>query len=192
MKINLGAGKKHLSFFKSIDFYSDDEQKLLSEKNLDFYSGDANEYLKNLDNDSIDEVYSRHFIEHLSSQKLEDLLIEIERVLKKDGKLTIIVPHWGNPFYYSDPTHKKFFGLYSIDYLTASSYFRRKVPTYSKISNLKTVKVRFNFITSKWLKVISIIANFLVNFSRLSLEIYESNLANIFPPYEIKYELIKN
>ena len=41
---------------------------------------------------------------------------EITRVLKKNGKANIFVPHFSNPYYYSDYTHKRFLGLYTFYY----------------------------------------------------------------------------
>jgi predicted SAM-dependent methyltransferase len=40
-----------------------------------------------------EEVFSRFFLEHLSRKDAKLVLSEIFRVLKKDGKLTIIVPN---------------------------------------------------------------------------------------------------
>lgn len=101
------------------------------------------------------------------------------------------MPHFRNPYYFSDPTHKTFFGLYTFDYLTKDRFFRRKVPNYAQITNLKTENVSLNFISTKWFKIITILSNVLVNLNKSNLEFYESNLANIFPPYEIKFILRK-
>lgn len=43
-------------------------------------------------NNSIAEIYSSHFLEHLSNKKALFLISEIKRVLKKNGKLTLVVP----------------------------------------------------------------------------------------------------
>src|SRR5687768_224522 len=56
---------------------------------------------------TVDEITSSHFLEHIVNFEL--LMKEIHRVLKKDGLHKVTVPHFSNPFYYSDFTHKRFF-----------------------------------------------------------------------------------
>ena len=63
-----------------------------------------------LEDNSVDEIYSFHFFEHVNN--LEFLMGEIYRVLKKGGKNIGSVPHFANPYFYSDYTHKAYFGLY--------------------------------------------------------------------------------
>ena len=46
------------------------------------------------DDDSVDEVYSRHVIEHFSLKEFLDVLVEWNRVLKDGGQLYIICPNW--------------------------------------------------------------------------------------------------
>ena len=83
MKINLGAGIKHIKGFKSIDFYSDQE-KIILKNNIDFFSGDVFDYLKEVKT-IVEEIYSRHFFEHLTYSEIKDLLVKLERILIKDG-----------------------------------------------------------------------------------------------------------
>ena len=71
--------------------------------------GDVLEVLKLIPNTTIDEVYSSHFIEHISD--IQTLMDELARILKKNGVVDFIAPHFSNPYYFSDPTHKTFIGL---------------------------------------------------------------------------------
>ena len=62
------------------------------------YSSDNNEGsslvgARTLRDNSVDEIYASHFFEHLYPHAVVNLLIQVERVLKKGGKLWIIVPH---------------------------------------------------------------------------------------------------
>lgn len=52
-------------------------------------------------------IFSKSFLEHL--HRPENYMSEIYRVLKKDGKLIILVPNWITCFYlyYTDYTHKQ-------------------------------------------------------------------------------------
>jgi hypothetical protein len=54
---------------------------------------------------SVDEAYSSHFVEHLTSAERCHFFNELWRVLKPDAKATIITPHWSNARAYGDPTH---------------------------------------------------------------------------------------
>jgi hypothetical protein len=41
---------------------------------------------------------------------------QIAKDLEQGELIEIIVPHFSNPHYYSDPTHVRFFGLYTMSY----------------------------------------------------------------------------
>ena len=80
-----------------------------------------------LPDDSVDQIHSRSLLEHI--ENFENLVGEIVRILKKDGTAHIFVPHFSNPYYYSDYTHKRFFGLYSFYYFADhKDQPKRKVP----------------------------------------------------------------
>lgn len=55
---------------------------------------------------SVEEVHSSHFIEHLTGEERIHFYNELYRVLKKDGKATLIAPHWGSGRAYGDLTHQ--------------------------------------------------------------------------------------
>ncbi len=93
---------------------------------------------------SVDEIHSTHFLEHVSN--IEDVLCEMARVLKPTGKVHAYVPHFSNPHYYSDYTHKTFFGLYTLDYFSdGESAFSRRVCCYSSRVRVKVVSRRLIF-----------------------------------------------
>lgn len=56
--------------------------------------------------DSVDEVHSSHFVEHLTNAERIGFWNELGRVLKKGGVARIITPHWSNACAYGDPTHQ--------------------------------------------------------------------------------------
>jgi SAM-dependent methyltransferase len=56
--------------------------------------------------DSVDEVHCSHFLEHLTQDERVHFLNEAHRVMRKDAKMTLIVPHWCSNRAYGDPTHK--------------------------------------------------------------------------------------
>lgn len=73
---------------------------------------DAFDYLKNLEDDTIDLLTSFHMVEHLEMIEIIELLSECRRVLKSGGMLIIETPNPLNiltsTYYFNmDPTHKK-------------------------------------------------------------------------------------
>ena len=60
------------------------------------------------------EIYSRHPLEHV--RNFLPLMAELHRVTRPGGRIEIIVPHFSNPYGYSDPTHVRHFGLYTFFY----------------------------------------------------------------------------
>ena len=66
--------------------------------------------------DSVDELHSSHFIEHLTGDEQIHFMNEAYRVLRVGCKLTLITPWWNSVRFHQDPTHKKAFtdtsGLY--------------------------------------------------------------------------------
>lgn len=135
---------------------------------------------------SVDEIHCRSVLEHI--ENFEELLSEILRVLKKDGRAHIFVPHFSNPFFYSDYTHVKFFGLYSLYYFVDTrDQLKRKVPNYYTNMRIKIIsqklKFRSNFRLLKPLK--KLFGWFINRHSRLQ-EFYEENLCYVCPCHGIE------
>lgn len=70
----------------------------------------------------VDEAHASHFLEHLTNNdgrwERVHFFNELHRVLKKDGRCTLVIPHWASERYYGDPTHKEPFsemGFYYLD-----------------------------------------------------------------------------
>jgi predicted SAM-dependent methyltransferase len=55
---------------------------------------------------SVEEVYSSHFVEHLTGTQRISFFNELYRILKIGGKALVIVPYWSNSCAYGDPTHQ--------------------------------------------------------------------------------------
>jgi len=152
--------------------------------------GDVYEVLSALQDASVDMVQAYHFIEHLPD--LPRFLRELERVVKPGGSLDFVAPHFSNPYFYSDPTHHSFFGLYTFCYFTAESPFARQVPTYNNELQFGIEAVDLVFKSSPpfyfrhgFKKLIGVVFNS-CNYMR---EFYEENLCNLFPCFEVRYRL---
>ncbi|MHC4463842.1 MAG: class I SAM-dependent methyltransferase [Planctomycetota bacterium] len=142
---------------------------------------DIEDGLPFLPGNSVDEIHCRSVLEHI--QNFENLVREIVRVLKKDGKAHIFVPHFSNPYYYSDYTHERPFGLYSFYYFVeAERQLSRKVPTFYTDVRIEIVSQRLVFRSPFWLsRRIKKAIGYLFNCHRCLMEFYEQHLCYIFP-----------
>lgn len=154
--------------------------------------GDIFDVLKELEDGSVDHIYSSHFFEHI--EDVGKLVRESARVLKKRGTLKVIVPHFSNPYFFSDYTHKTFFGLYSFSYFAKESLFQRKTPMYNDLSDtlfLKDVRLVFKSTRPFYFRyAIKRFFGIIFNSSRYMQELYEENLSNLIGCYEIHFTLI--
>lgn len=162
---------------------------ILDFENVDIV-GDIYEVIKAFPDNSIDEIHSFHFFEHITD--VPGLLTELSRVLKQSGFIEIVVPHFSNAYYYSDYTHKSFFGLYSFSYMVKDNLLKRKVPNYQLYTGLqlKSVFLRFKsplLLTGK----IRMIWQLFFNSSTLLKEWYEDSWSRNFPCYELQFILTK-
>ena len=136
---------------------------------------------------SVDEIHCRSVLEHIHN--FDHLLREMMRVLKKDGKAYIFVPHFSNPYYYSDPTHVRHFGLYTLYYFVDYPLqLRRKVPNFYSDLRLQIISQRLIF-RSKFglLGFLKKAFGWLVNCSTLFQEYYEENLVYTIPAHGIEF-----
>lgn len=140
-----------------------------------------------LPDNSVDEIRSRHFLEHV--EHFEPLLRDIHRVLKPGGRHVCIVPHFSNPYYYSDPTHKRFFGLYTFDYFSRPEHqLRRKVPPFYFDFFFRVIERRLEF-RSAWRLhgAVGKRMEAMVNRSPAAQEFYERHLCWRFPCQQLRF-----
>jgi hypothetical protein len=152
--------------------------------------GDVYEVLQRFPDSSVDEVYANHFIEHVPDIKL--LLQELSRVMKAGGLIELVAPHFSNPYFYSDPTHRSYFGLYTFCYLAKGSPFSRQVPTYGQQLFFKIQSVDLRFKSSRPFFVrhaLKLLIGQIFNSCTYMKELYEENFCFFFPCYEVRYRL---
>jgi len=63
-------------------------------------------------NDQFDEIICRHVIEHLPD--VMAFVTELHRITKPGGRIRIVTPHYTNPDWATDPTHRNHFNSYSF------------------------------------------------------------------------------
>jgi SAM-dependent methyltransferase len=102
LKLDLGCGKNKTA--------SVDEHPFIGVDALAFDGVDVVHDLRITpwpwEDESVDEVYCSHMIEHLTGDERVVFFNELHRVLKTGGKALIIAPDWSNARAYGDPTHK--------------------------------------------------------------------------------------
>ena len=151
--------------------------------------GDIFEVLATVPDGTVDAVHSYHFLEHVAP--LDGIVRELARVLKPGGLLHTVVPHFSNPYFYSDYTHRHF-GMYSFSYLADDGIFRRSVPRYQLDTGLILEDVRLNFKAARPFYVryaLRRALGVLVNSSRLTQEWYEAGWTGVFPCYELDFKV---
>jgi ubiquinone/menaquinone biosynthesis C-methylase UbiE len=154
--------------------------------------GDAYQVLKKIPDEKVTAVYSYHFFEHLTDFQL--MIDELARIMKPNGSLLIVTPHFSNPHFYSDPTHRLFFGLYTFSYLCKEDLFKRRVPQYKNTLKFELSAVKLVFKSSRpfyfrWLFKKTL--QFFFSFNYYMMEFYEENFCYLFPCYEVEYKLVK-
>ena len=143
-----------------------------------------------LPDNSVDVIYSFHLLEHLPD--LGFFMAEIFRVLKPGGKKIGTVPHFSNPYYYSDYTHKVPFGLYSFCYFARETPYRRKVLHYQKEINIKINSQKIIFYSPfKFINLFRKFYGIIFNATVFMQEFYEGSMSDIFPAHELSFELEK-
>jgi SAM-dependent methyltransferase len=152
--------------------------------------GDIYEIAKAFPTASVDEIHSFHFFEHIPD--VPGLLKELCRILKPNGLIEIVVPHFSNAYFYSDFTHKTFFGLYSFSYMATDNIFQRKVPNYNVDTGLQVKSVHLRFKSALLInRPIRKVYQWIFNSSNLMKEWYEDSWSRAFPCYEMQFILTK-
>jgi len=175
--VELGCGKKKKPGRITVD--------KVDLPNVDIVA-DMEDGLSFLPDNSVDEIHCRSVLEHI--QNFENFMREIVRVLKKDGRAYVFVPHFSNPYYYSDYTHKRFFGLYTFYYFVDSEYqLKRKVPDFYTDIRINIISQRLVFRSPFWFsRQLKKAVGLLVNCHRTLMEFYEQHLCYIFPCHGIE------
>lgn len=179
LKLDLGGGPNKKENYYGVDHLALDGVDILADLNKSF---------ELLPDNCVESIYSNHVLEHI--QNLEGLLREICRITMPGGEIEITVPHFSNPYGYSDPTHIRFFGLYSMYYFVDGSEQPavRKVPAfYSDIRfHIKQIKIEF-FRLNRLDRLIEPWLSRFVNKSFNSQNFFEKSLSGIISARQIRY-----
>ncbi len=150
--------------------------------------GDVYEVLARVPDASVSTVYSAHFLEHV--RDLDGLFEAFGRVVVDGGTVEAIVPHFSNPYFYSDPTHTRTFGLYSFAYLAECALFHRGVPRYGRDWGFVVERVELAFLSPFPVRgALRGLFGRVVNAHRWCQEFYEENLTGLVGCYEVRATL---
>ena len=104
MKLHIGCGNKNLLGYKHFDARKVDAH-------IDFV-GDCSD-LSMFEDNSLEEIYACHLLEHIERYRVDAVLKEWYRVIKRGGVLRLAVPNFEAIVSYYNETHDlaKVFGL---------------------------------------------------------------------------------
>src|SRR5262245_42964376 len=109
IKLDLGCGPHPREGFEGVDVL-DYEQRhvlnLVATEPLGNGSLHAAFALWPWESGSVEEVYSSHFVEHITGEERIHFFNELYRVLADKATATIVTPNWSHSCAYGDPTHK--------------------------------------------------------------------------------------
>ncbi|HEX6186594.1 MAG TPA: class I SAM-dependent methyltransferase [Pyrinomonadaceae bacterium] len=132
-----------------------------------------------------DEIVCRHVIEHVPD--VMALVTELHRIAKPGARLTIVTPHYTNPDWPSDPTHRNHFNSYSFNCFMDD---RQLFPFYTEV-RLKAIGTYVS-LANLW-RAIGL--EFLVNLDqrwpsfRFTRKFWEFYLSQVCRGKELRFEL---
>lgn len=181
VRIDLGSGGKSRPGFYCIDHVPLAGVHVVA---------DLNKPLDLIPDHSIDHVYTRHALEHID--EFLPLMKKIHRFCKPGALIEIIVPHFSNVYGFSDPTHVRFFGLYSMSYFVSpeKQHRVRKVPAFYTSTRFTIEQVRIEFYRHGWIdRLLAGAFTRWVNMSPQTQDFYERRLAHWFHAWQISFRM---
>jgi hypothetical protein len=178
LRLNLGSGQRPRPGFYSLDCLPLDGVDIVA---------DLNEPLHLLPDNSVEEIYSHHTFEHVA--QLLPLMREIHRIARPQARIEVVVPHFSNPHGFSDPTHVRFFGLYSFFYFCAEAdQPARKVPSFYIPQRFRVESVSFSLFKRSLLeRLVQAVLQKAINRSYAWLDWYERRWCRWFPVSSVRY-----
>ena len=109
--LNMGGGEAQLPGWRVVDLHSTDP----------FLRVDLFKLPWPFESESVDRIAMFHFLEHVPD--LEATIVEVYRVLKKDGLFWVRVPHGRHPAAY-DIAHRQVFTCTTFHTMAGHAYYR--------------------------------------------------------------------
>jgi SAM-dependent methyltransferase len=106
-RLNLGSGRTYDPEWTNLDVTPDTNPDVVHDLDIHPWPFESNRFA---------EVQAIDVIEHLRDPL--SALEELHRVCRPGARVKVVVPHFSSANAYTDPTHKTFFGFYSLDVVT--------------------------------------------------------------------------
>lgn len=97
LKLDLGCGKNKKAGFLGVDSIAFEGVDMVLDLRIVPWPWD---------NDTVDEVHTSHFVEHLTGAERVPFFNELHRVMKPGATVQVITPDWTHACAYGDPTHQ--------------------------------------------------------------------------------------
>ena len=117
------------------------------------------------------------------------------RVVVPGGQIEIRVPHFSDPWFYSDPTHLDPFGLYTFCYYFAYRKFKRRDPSYALIegASIQSNQLRFGSTRPFYFRLaLKKAVQLFVNLNSFTLKLYEELFTSMLTCSEVRVLIVKN
>ena len=143
MKLNLGCGEKKRAGYINVDICGCPDVKC-----------DLSKFPWPFADESADEVFSEHWLEHVVDY--ERTILEIHRILKPNGTIHAVVPYFKSPYF-----------PWCLHIITCLRLGKAYPYLFNGRQLFSDVNIRLGFYWPKWLKAIF---SFLSHFSPLKWE----------------------
>jgi SAM-dependent methyltransferase len=136
------------------------------------------------DDDEFDEVFSHHVIEHVPD--VMAFVSELHRITRHGGRIRLITPHYSNPDWPTDPTHRNHFNSYSFNCFMQD---RRLFPFYTDVE-LKPIRTYVSLANLWRFLGLEFLANLDQRWPalRFTRKFWEFYLSYIFRGKELQFE----
>ena len=180
LRLHLGCGEIEIEGFYGVDRIALPGVAI---------EADLDEPLGLLPNDCVADVRSSHCFEHV--REFLPLMGELYRIVRPGGRLIIEVPHFSNPYAWSDPTHVRTFGLYTMFYFVKTELQpRRKVPCFYSSARFRVRKTWITPMPRTWFDRLAFpFMGTIINRSLAWQDWYERRICRAFPAWGIGYEM---
>jgi len=171
--LDLGCGKSKREGTIGVDHTDRHDADVIHDLNVFPYPFEEN---------SVDQIYMDNVLEHLDDPMV--VMGELHRILKKDGKVKVIVPYFRSTWAFIDPTHKHFFTVNSFAYYDPDHIICQQYDYVD--TRFKVEMIRFNeTYDNGWLRTL------IVKLANKWAHRYEYYLSHLFPLDEISFYLRK-
>lgn len=178
LRLDLGCGHSPRPGYYGVDLLPLEEVAI---------QADLNEPLDLLPDNSVAEIYSYHCLEHV--ERLLPLMRELYRVLQPGARAEVYVPHFSNPYYYSDPTHVRPFGLYTLNYFCDQHDQQpRTVPSFYTDVRFRVDELVIHLLDRRLVdKLLTPFLSRIINRSFAWQDRYERRLCRLAPASQIRF-----